>query len=170
MYRFAGWAGTAFRPLCAPSYSRLFEEKCEKDGARLSQYRQLVKSAPAGAVFLICSRIFGRVHRVVMQPRIRIRQRWIAIPAMLGARPVSHFAAIRRILRRLEKILHAIDCVIQEIGICRSRHKCESCPPTPAPALPNPAPESPPGHNSCRQYSATLWSISPVSLSKIGCG
>ena len=55
--------------------------------------------------------------RVIVQPRQSIGQRGIAVPAMLGTISILHLAAIWRIGRGLQKILHAIDGVVQEVGV-----------------------------------------------------
>ena len=45
-----------------------------------------------------------QVHRVVVQPRERVRQRRIAVPAMLRAIAVLHLAIVGRVLRRLQEV------------------------------------------------------------------
>ncbi len=62
-----------------------------------------------------------QIHRVVVQPRQRIRQRRIAIPAVLRPRPVLHLAVIRHTMSRstrgLQKILHQVNRVIQKVRV-----------------------------------------------------
>jgi hypothetical protein len=62
-----------------------------------------------------------QIHRVVVQPRIRVRQRRIPIPAMLRPRPILHLTLIRnpmpRRTRSLQEIFHQINRVIQKVSI-----------------------------------------------------
>ncbi len=46
-----------------------------------------------------------------------VGQSGVAIPAVLGARPVDHFASVGRSVSRVEKIFHAIDGIVQEVGV-----------------------------------------------------
>ena len=60
---------------------------------------------------------FWQVHRVVMQARKIIWKGGVSVPAVLRAISVFHFAVIRWIRGALQKGLHQINCVIQEVGI-----------------------------------------------------
>ena len=62
----------------------------------------------------------GQVLRVVMQAREIVGQRGVAVPAVLGARAVGHFAAIGWVGRGVEKVLHTVDGIVQEVGIFRA--------------------------------------------------
>ena len=56
--------------------------------------RQLLRSAPAGAVFSMRSTDSGHVHLVVAQPRVGVGARLVAVPAVLGAIAVVDFAVV----------------------------------------------------------------------------
>ena len=85
------------------------------------QYRQLVRSAPGGAVFWMRSMMLRQIHLIVVQPRIPIGLLGIAVPAVLGARPIANLALVRHAVSGsaglLEEIFHQINRIVQEISV-----------------------------------------------------
>ena len=60
---------------------------------------------------------FGQVLEVVVEARVGVGQVGIAVPAVLGAGAVGDFAAIGWVLGGVEKVLHAIDGVVEEVSV-----------------------------------------------------
>src|ERR1700722_2809208 len=71
----------------------------------------------------------GQVHGVVAQTRDRVGLVGIAVPAMLGPVAVFHFALVRHPVARgagfIEKVLHQVNGVVEEVGIGRADVKME---------------------------------------------
>ena len=59
----------------------------------------------------------GGVELVVTQSRDRVRAGMIGVPAVLGAAFVVDFAAIERVLCRLEKVVDQVHSVIQKVVV-----------------------------------------------------
>src|SRR5262245_22156835 len=60
---------------------------------------------------------FRQVHNVVPQPRKMIGKVMIAVPAVLGAVAVIHFAGVKRSGCALQKLLDQVDRVVQIVVI-----------------------------------------------------
>ena len=60
---------------------------------------------------------FRRKELMVAQTRQRIRARMIAVPTVFGTRFVVNFAAVIRVLRRLQKIFDEVDGVVEIVVI-----------------------------------------------------
>src|SRR5260370_21309451 len=115
---------SVFSEKCVPLVY-LFTPSLRATGARLHLKIPLIP--PARNISPSRSRLrdllhdLRQIHRVVVQPRERIRQRRIAIPAMFRAVAVLHLALVRHTARRrprgLQKILHQVNGIVQEVSI-----------------------------------------------------
>ena len=109
-----------------------------------------------------------QVHGVVVQAREIVGQRGVAVPAVLGAVAVFHFAFVGRVAG-LQKILQQVDGVVQKIVVGAADVDVEL-------ALQLRAQRRPVALEDVAQIvvlfpvGGDLWSMSPVSLSKIGFG
>ena len=115
-----------------------------------------------------------QIHRVVVQPRISIRKR--RDPHSSNAPHEAHTSP------RLHTEPHAQASLLfsenppsgkphhSKSKYPRPPHTNESSLAASAQACPSSSAESHPGRSAPCQYSATLWSIAPVSLSKICAG
>lgn len=54
---------------------------------------------------------------MITQTCDRVRTRVIAVPAMFRARFVVDFPAVRRVLRRLQKIIYQVNRVVEEVVV-----------------------------------------------------
>ena len=63
---------------------------------------------------------FGQILGVVMQSRVGVGQRGISVPTVLSARAVGDLAAVGRVLRGFEEVLHAIHSVIEKVRVVRT--------------------------------------------------
>src|ERR1700677_2999919 len=61
-----------------------------------------------------------QIHLIVVQARVPVRLRRIAIPAVLGARPVANLPVVGNAVSggagQLQEVFHQVNRIVQEIG------------------------------------------------------